>query len=269
MPSPHPLGDYLRARRELLTPDEVGLPEGIGVRRVPGLRRSEVATLAGISTEYYVKLEQGQEVHPTDQVLDALSRALRLDATATSYLRSLARLDSRPAYPVSRPAVDRAGWLIQSWPTTAAMVLDRHVDIVAVNPLMTALIDGYRVGVNALAALLLDAGIRELYVDWEGLSMRSIALMRAFVGLDPDERSREIIAQLTRDSERFRQLWHRHDTAGMTEGVHPMRHPVAGELTLQYAQFPIAGSDGHSIFLYFAEPGTETERALERLASGR
>src|SRR4051794_724319 len=105
MPTPHPLGDYLRARRELLTPADVGLTEGPGLRRVPGLRRSEVAALAGISTEYYVKLEQGQEVHPTGQVLAALSRALKLDATASSYLIALANLTDRPAQPVAPPAV--------------------------------------------------------------------------------------------------------------------------------------------------------------------
>lgn len=234
---------------------------------MPGLRRSEVASLAGISSEYYVKLEQGQEAHPTEQVLDSLSRALRLDATANSYLHALARATNRPPQPAPSTAVDRARWLIESWPMTAAMILDRHNDIVATNSLMTALVSGYRAGRNTVAALLLDSDVRDLYAEWDGLSMRSIALMRSRVGLDPDHpRAQELIAQLTRDSARFRELWHRHDIAGMTEGIHPMNHPVAGALSLEVAHFPLSGSDEHSIFMYFAEPGSPTERALAGLA---
>ncbi len=270
MPRPHPLGDYLRARRELLHPDDVGLPEGVGLRRVPGLRRSEVALLAGISTEYYVKLEQGQEANPTDQVLDALARALKLDATATSYLHALARLTDRPAEAVSSPVIEHARWLMDSWPMTAAMILDRYHGVVATNSLMTALIPGYRAGTNSLAALLLDPTVRELYDEWEGLSSRSIALLRSRTGLHPDDPpARELIAHLMKESERFRQLWNRHDIVGMTEGTHPMSHPIAGPLTLHYAHLPLVGADGHSFFLYFAEPGTPTERALAGLASDR
>jgi transcriptional regulator with XRE-family HTH domain len=269
MPGSHPLGDYLRARRELLHPADVGLPEGHGPRRVAGLRRSEVALLAGISTEYYIKLEQGQEANPTDQVLDSLSSALMLDATAKSYLHSLARLVETPVYPVSAPVVERTRWLIDSWPTTAAMILDSHNDILATNALMRALIPGFSVGRNALGAQLLDPTMRELYVEWEGLSARSIGLFRSLSGPHPDERSRQLIAQLTRDSPRFRALWERHDIIGMTEGTHPMRHPVVGALSLHYAHLPLTGSGGCSIFLYYAEPGTPSEESLADLARGR
>jgi hypothetical protein len=150
---------------------------------------------------------------------------------------------------------------------TAAMILDRHSDIVATNSLMSALVGGYRAGRNSLAALLLDPDVKALYTEWEGLSMRSIALMRARIGLDPDHpRAHELITQLTRDSARFRELWHRHDIAGMTEGTHPMNHPVAGALMLEYAHFPLVGTDQHSIFLYYAAPDSPTERALADLA---
>ena len=268
MPIPHPLGDYLRARRELVRPADVGLPDGLGMRRVPGLRRSEVASLAGISTEYYIKLEQGQETNPTDQVLDSLTRALNLDATANSYLHSLAHIGRQPERPPAAPVVERTRWLIESWPMTAAMVLDRHNDILATNSLMAALVDGYQPGQNALAVLLLDPTARDLYVDWDGLSRRSIGLLRSRVGLDPDhERTRELVAQLTEHSERFRELWHRHDIEGMTEGTHPMRHPVAGDLSLHYAHFPVLGTTSLSIFLYYAEPGTPSETALAGLAT--
>lgn len=270
MPDPHPLGDYLRARRELLQPADVGLPEGTSVRRVPGLRRAEVAAVAGISTEYYVKLEQGQETRPTDSVLDALSRALRLDATATSYLSALARLTPRPAHPTAAPAVERVRWLIESWPMTAAMVLDRHFDIVATNALMTALVDAYQVGRNAVGLMLLDPRMRDLYVEWDGLSMRSIGLLRSEVGLHPDDpRNQELVAQLTQESSRFRELWHRHDTRGFTEGTHPLNHPAVGALSLHFTQLPLAGAEGHSIFAYYVEPGTPTESALAQLVLGR
>jgi transcriptional regulator with XRE-family HTH domain len=269
MPSSHPLGDYLRARRELLLPGDVGLPEGRGVRRVPGLRRSEVAALAGISTEYYIKLEQGQEVHPTAQVLQSLSSALKLDATATSYLRTLAFLPERPAVPVPSTVVERTRWLIDSWPMTAAMILDRHNDILATNSLMSALVDGYRPGRNSNVALMLDPTVRDLYLDWEGLSMRSTGLLRSITGPSPDARAREVIAQLTAESARFRQLWNRHDIMGMTEGTHPMCHPVVGELSMNFVHIPLSGTDRCSIFVYYAEPGTRTEEALSELAAGR
>jgi transcriptional regulator with XRE-family HTH domain len=233
------------------------------------LRRSEVALIAGISTEYYVKLEQGQETRPTDQVLDALSRALRLDATATSYLHALARLTSRPLRPVVSVATERARWLIDSWPMTAAMVLDRHFDIVATNALMSALVEAYQVGRNAVALMLLEPAMRELYVEWDGLSERTIGLLRSEVGLHPDDaRNQELVAQLTRESARFKELWHRHDTRAMTEGSHPL-HPVVGPLSLHFTQLPLVNSDGHSLFAYYAEPGTPTERALAELAPGR
>ncbi|WP_161972399.1 helix-turn-helix domain-containing protein [Glaciihabitans arcticus] len=270
MPSTHQLGDYLRARRELLRPHDVGLTEGPGRRRVAGLRRSEVAILAGISTEYYVKLEQGQEANPTTQVLDALSRALKLDDTATVYLHALVKATERPAPQASSSAIDRTQWLIDSWPMTAAMVLDRYNDILAMNPLMAALVAGYRPGRNALTVLLTDPELRELYLEWEGLSGRSIGLLRSRVGLAPDQpRVQELIAELTRDSPRFRELWRRHDIEGMTEGTHPMNHPEVGRLDLHYAHLPLVGAEDHTIFLYYAEPGTPHELALARLVSGR
>jgi transcriptional regulator with XRE-family HTH domain len=270
MPSPHPLGDYLRARRELLSPADAGLSAGAGQRRVAGLRRSEVAALAGISTEYYVKLEQGREVHPTDQVLESLSRALKLDFTATAYLHSLVRPSDRRTRPAPAPVLERTRWLIESWPLTAALILTRHSDIVAANSLMSALIPGYKAGENALVTLLLDPALRELYLDWDGLSSRSIALMRSQVALDPSRvRAQQLIAQLTRESDRFRELWHRHDIGGMTEGMHPMNHPTVGPLSLNYAHFPLAGTDAHTVFLYYAEPGSASEAALSELAANR
>ena len=264
-----PLGHYLRARRELVRPEAAGLPEGGGRRRVSGLRRSEVAQLAGISTEYYVKLEQGREVHPTDQVLVALSRALQLDATATSYLRSLARLPELPAVPAQSDEHARVRWLIDSWPHTAAIIHDRHNDIIASNALMLALVPAFRSGENSLVALLLEPSVRLLYGDeWEGLAARSVALLRTNAGLPPyAERTEELVAMLSRDSELFRTVWPRNDVYGGTSGVHRITHPSAGALTLHFARLPLAGPADHSIFLYYAEPGSPTAAALSELAA--
>jgi len=267
MPSPHPLGDYLRARRELVQPQDVGLSTGMGRRRVPGLRRSEVAALAGISTEYYVKLEQGQVASPTAQVLDSLGRALKLDRPACLYLHALARGAVVDHAPTARPGAGPARWLIDSWPMTPAMILDHNLDILAINPLMSRLVAGYRVGGNSLESLLLDPDLRALHVDWEGLSSRSIALLRSKIGLHPGHvRARQLVERLMKDSPRFRELWVRHDIEGITGGTHPMEHPVVGALSLHYAHFPIAGTDDQSVFLYYAEPGSSTEEALARLA---
>jgi len=267
MPTVPLLGAYLRARRELLVPADVGLHEGLGSRRVPGLRRSEVAALAGISTEYYVKLEQGQEANPTNQVLESLARALKLDATATSYLYSLVHPVAPRSESVSLSALQRAQWLISSWPMTAAMILSRYNDIVAVNALQAQLVAAYRPGGNALVSLLTDSRMRNLYADWEGLSTRSVALLRSQVALDPGGvRGQQLVAQLNRESDLFRDVWHRHDIGGMKEGTHPMVHPDVGPLELHFAHLPLMGTDGHSIFLYFAEPGSDAERALAQLA---
>lgn len=269
MPSPHSLGDYLRARRELVQPGQVGIASSAGRRRVPGLRRSEVAALAGISTEYYVKLEQGQERNPTSQVLDSLSRALTLDPSARVYLHALARGTAPDHAPRALPNDPRTRWLIDSWPMTPAIVLDHSLDILAVNPLMSRLVPGYRVGGNALVSLLLDPELRTLHEDWEGLSARSIALLRSKIGLHPGHvRARQVVEQLKLGSERFRDVWNRYDVVGMTGGTHPLNHPIVGALSLHYAQYPIADTDDHSVFLYYAEPGSPSEAALANLAAG-
>ncbi len=262
-----PLGDYLRARRELLTPADVGIAPTSERRRVAGLRRSEVAQLAGISTEYYVKLEQGREAHPTEHVLDALSRALHLDATAREYLHSLAHLPPRePALEVEHT---RTRWLIDSWPRTAAIIHDPYCDILAVNPLMRKLIPAYEEGGNTIVSLLLDPRIRALHGDgWLGLTQRSVALLRMSAGLRPDApRLQQLVAQLTHESDRFRELWHRNDVLRVTQGVHEVTHPHLGALALQFARLPLAGAEEHSLFLYYAEPGSRTAEAFDELAA--
>jgi transcriptional regulator with XRE-family HTH domain len=163
MPSGTPLSQYLRARRALVRPEDVGLAPG-GRRRVAGLRREELALLAGVSPNYYLRLEQARDRHPSAQVLDALARALRLDAGETSFLHSLASAAPEPRrHEASEHAPASIERLIGTWRTTPAVVHDRHIDILVANPLATMLTPAFRPGANALRALFLEPEMRDLY----------------------------------------------------------------------------------------------------------
>jgi transcriptional regulator with XRE-family HTH domain len=180
-------GQYLRARRELLRPEDVGLPS-LGRRRVPGLRRDELALLAGISSDYYLRLEQGRDHHPSTQVVDALASALRLDEDATAQLHAL----SQPAAARRRPSGrERAPasieQLIASWPNTSAFVLGRHMDVLAANRLASALSPSFSPGVNLVRAAFLGSELRTLFRDWENVARSIVAGLRALVGPDVDD----------------------------------------------------------------------------------
>jgi transcriptional regulator with XRE-family HTH domain len=262
------LADYLRARRERLRPQDLGLAVGAERRRVPGLRREEVAILAGVSTDYYLRLEQGRDIHPSVQVLDALARALQLDSIATAYLHRLANMPGDPA------AIDRGDlvaestrWLIDSWPFTAAIIHNRYIDVLASNSLARALNPNYRAGVNSVRALLTDDAERVLHADWRGLAARSVGLLRNFADTPTaDPRLDTLVTEGSASSALFRQFWDNNDVTHASAGVHVLRHPQAGELTLNFRSLPLDGTDGQSMFLYFAEPGTPSDTELRRLA---
>ena len=181
------LGDYLRARREQVHPGDVGLPPGAR-RRVPGLRREEVALLAGISADYYLRLEQGRDRHPSGQVLDSIARALRLDIDAKRYLHDLARPVSQAKRRPNRPGRVSAGVqsLIASWTGTAALVHGRTMLTLAANPLATALCPYYVPGVNSLRAAFLEPEMRELFVGWEDVTAKTVAYLRLLAHLATD-----------------------------------------------------------------------------------
>jgi transcriptional regulator with XRE-family HTH domain len=262
------LGDFLRARRQRLQPEDVGLAGGPGPRRVVGLRRDEVAVLAGVSTHYYLRLEQGRDAHPSAQVLDALARALRLDPVATDHLHALARPPDRAAGPAEGESVHNSTvWLIESWPLTAAVVHSRYVDVLASNALARALHPGFQVGVNSVLSLFVDPSEREFHADWDGLAARSVALLRALAESRADDaRLEALVARGSASSALFRELWERHDVVRVADGVHVLHHPLVGELALNYLRLPLAGTDGQSIFLYFAQPGSPSAAAMEVLA---
>jgi transcriptional regulator with XRE-family HTH domain len=261
------LGDYLRARRELVDPATVGLRVA-GVRRTPGLRREEVATLAGISADYYLRLEQGRDRHPSAQVLASLARVFGLDPTATGYLLSLAT--DRPAEPPARrprretvPASVRQLLAAVNLP---GFVESRMFDVLAANPRATALSPSMRAGENRLRSMFLDPAERELYPDWRKAIVGMIASFRASIGPDPDDpRVAQLVGELSLASDHFRRLWARHDVRNLAGGAVTMHHPEAGPLELWREKLPIGDSGGQLLVLYHAEPGSASAAALDRL----
>jgi transcriptional regulator with XRE-family HTH domain len=263
------IGEFLRARRELVQPEDVGLPD-FGRRRVPGLRREELATLAGVSADYYVRLEQGRERHPSEQVIEALARALQLDADATTHLHELARPAPRRRRAAGRPERVRPELvqLMDAWPSTPAFVVGRHMDILAANRLGSALHGGFKKGSNMVRLVFLDPSAREIYPDWEDVARDTVAVLRGRVGPNLDDpRLTDLIGELSLKSDEFRRLWARHDVREKTHGVKRYNHPLVGELELRYESFTVAGAPDQMLIVYLAQPGSATEQALSLLSS--
>jgi transcriptional regulator with XRE-family HTH domain len=264
------LGEYLRARRELTTPAEAGIPE-TERRRVPGLKRGEVALLAGISVEYYTRLEQGHDRHPSAQVLTAIARALHLDEPSTAHLLKLAaptpRPRRRPRPPERVPVTVQR--LLDSLPLNPAYLQGRYMDILTANQLMIALSPMYRPGVNILRAAFLDHAVGELFANPEDRLENAVSGLRALAGPDVDDpKLAELVGELSVKSPDFRRLWSRHDVRPQTGGgIHRMHHPIAGELELCYDKFLLAGADRQMLVVYQAEPGSRSEEALAFLAA--
>ncbi|SFF68927.1 Helix-turn-helix domain-containing protein [Actinacidiphila alni] len=262
------LGEFLRVRRERLRPADVGLPEGTR-RRVPGLRREEVALLAGISVEYYLRLEQGRDRSPSDQVLESIARALLLDGDAERYLRELARPPRPARRRPARPERVSAGVrnLIDGWPTTPALVHGRYMTTLAANSMAVALSPYFAPGVNTLRAAFLEPGLRALYRDWDGMTAKAVAYLRSMAGgAGDDPRLLELIGELSLHSERFRTLWARQDVQQKTSGVALLLHPQVGPLDLHYEKLALPGAPGQMLITYHADPGTPSSEALHLLA---
>jgi transcriptional regulator with XRE-family HTH domain len=271
MPHENLIGEYLRARRELIRPEDVGIFEiGKHHRRVTGLRREEVAMLAGVSNDYYVRLEQGRDQHPSQQVLDALARALQLDDDATAHLHRLANPPSRRCRRTPRPEKVPAGTLqlIESWSQTPAYVHSRHMDVLAANPLATALAPYYAKGENLVRAAFLDPRVRDMYRDWEHVTETTVAGLRALIGPDVDDpRLNELVGELSVRSERFRQLWARHEVRPKRSGKERIDHPLVGPLELSYEKLPIPDTDRQTLSVYHAAPDSASAQALTLLAT--
>jgi transcriptional regulator with XRE-family HTH domain len=265
------IGEYLRARRELVRPEEVGLPDlGGGRRRVSGLRREEVAMLPGVSADYYVRLEQGRDQHPSEAVIEALGRALLLDEDGVEHLRGLATPTPRRRRAARRPERVPPGILelLDSLHQTPAYVYGRYLDVLAANQLASALVPYYRPGVNLVRASFLDPAIDETHGDRDRATETSVAALRALTGPDVDDpRLEELVGELSVRSERFRQLWARHDVRPKRSGRSKIEHPEVGTLELGYEKLPIADADRLTLCMYHAEPGSRSAQALALLAS--
>lgn len=262
------LGDYLRARRAQVTPEAAGVAI-YGVRRVPGLRREEVATLAGMSVDYYIRLEQGREQSPSAQMLDALSQVLQLDDDARLHLYQVAGLTpsaGRIAVPERiDPELLR---LMDMWPDNPAIVLGRAYDILAGNRLAYALFDGFQQGPNLLLKIFLDPDAKSFYPDWDQVARYTVAGFRLLQGRSPhDARIREVVEELCRRSPEFVEMWERHEARGTRLASKRFRHPDVGELTLCINAFDVRSSSGQELIVYHAEPASISARALALLSA--
>src|SRR6202012_5772485 len=230
----------------------------------------EVAMLAGVSADYYVRLEQGRDQHPSEGVIEALGRALRLDEDGVAHLRGLASPAPRRRRAPRRPERVPPGILelLDSLHQTPAYVYGRYLDVLAANSLASALVPYYRPGVNLVRAPLLDPAVEETTGDRDRATESSVAALRALTGPDVDDpRLEELVGELSVRSERFRQLWARHDVKPKRSGRSRIEHPSVGELDLGYENLPIADSDRLTLCMYHAEPGSRSAQALALLAS--
>jgi len=234
------LGAYLHARRDLVTPEQAGIPAGAR-RRVAGLRREEVAMLAGVSADYYLRLERGRDTNPSAQVLAALARVLHLDEVEHQYLLDLAE-PSRRVRPRRRPerVPARLHHLLAAL-EVPAFIEGRAFDVLAANPLALALSPRLRPGENRLRSLMLDPEEREFHADWDAATAEVVGSFRRSIGEQTDDaRIVELVGELSLASGRFRALWARHDVRQLEGGTTSVDHPVVGELHLHRDKLPAA-----------------------------
>ncbi|WP_420367490.1 helix-turn-helix domain-containing protein [Curtobacterium sp. L1-20] len=258
------LGAYLAARRALVTPEQVGLPTAPN-RRVPGLRREEVALLAGISADYYLRLERGRDDNPSTQVLEALARVLLLDDVETDHLLGLVVTRPRARRPRRAERVpDRLHHLLAAL-DVPAFVEGRTFDVLAANPLATALSPRLAPGRNRLRSLLLDPEEREFHDDWDRAVVDAVAAFRHTVGDDiADPRAVELVGELSLASARFRSVWARQDVRRLDGNTTDVHHPVVGTLRLHRDKLPV---DGLVLVVYYPDVDSDAAEKLGLLAS--
>jgi transcriptional regulator with XRE-family HTH domain len=266
--------DFLTSRRARITPEDVGLTT-YGPRRVPGLRREEVATLAGVSVDYYNRMERGNLGGASDGVLDALARALRLDEAERAHLFDLARASQPSASPRRsakqnvRPSVQ---WLLDSMTGSVAIAENARLDALATNHLGRAfysdLFGGPGRPVNFARFIFLDPRSRDFYADWERAARESVALLRSAAGRNAYDRGlSDLVGELSTQSEEFRGHWAAHNVRLHNKGEKSFNHPTVGALELSYNRVEVAADPGLSIVAYTAEPGTKSAETLSLLGS--
>jgi transcriptional regulator with XRE-family HTH domain len=269
------LGRFLRARREQVTPADAGLGDDGRRRRVAGLRREELALLAGVSPAYYVRLEQGHSRHPSQQVLDALARALQLDRDATRHLHALGAagdlggVTTRRVPPLRpeqvRPTLAR---MLDHQVDGPAFVLGRVFDVLAANALARALHPSFAPGRNIVHDVFLDDEAIAAYADLDHVRRAAVASLRAAAGeLPGDARLTELVGELSLRSQSFRALWARHEVRTKIAGTKHFHHPLVGELELDYESFAVAGTDHQQLIVYHAAPSSPAAESLGLLGA--
>ncbi|MEV1045672.1 helix-turn-helix transcriptional regulator [Streptomyces sp. NPDC049916] len=262
------LGEFLRARRELITPGEAGVPSG-GNRRVPGLRREEVAMLAGISADYYLRLEKGRDRNPSRQVLEAIARVLQLDRAHLAHLLSLVSENSKKPRSRSHEEEIPPGVLhLMHSLTQPAYLEGRYFDILASNRAARALSPGFAPGRNLLRDMFLDPAVQANFPDWEVASECFVANLRQAVGTDIDDsRFIELTGELSLASPQFCRLWARHEVRGQSGVAMRIANPEVGELTLNRERLAVAGTENIMLVVYHAVAGTADADKLTLLSS--
>ena len=261
------LGEFLKARRARVAPSGRELAVS-GRRRVAGLRRDELARLAGISEPYLTRLEQGVDRHPSAQVLQALARALDLDADTTAHLYSLAAPEPEPeSATATAPEVSEdVHRLLDAWADSPAYVRNRRFDVLAANKPARALAAMYEPGSNLAREVFFSSQARALLVDWPLIAEQTVAALRAEADLR-DPRMVELIAELE-TNEDFRRLWTKHDARPSRDELKRFSHPEVGEMALRRQALTVGGAEQQVIIVYQATPGTPSADALERLVRG-
>lgn len=267
---------FLASRRARITPERAGLPNYGGHRRVPGLRREEVALLAGVSPDYYTRLERGNLGGVSAGVLDAIARALQLDEAERAHLSDLARASNAPARARRRPVAQRirpgVQQLLDAMTDAPAFVRNGRLDVLTANRLGYALyapvFDNSAAPPNLARFAFLDPRATDFYPEWEDAANTTVALLHTEAGRDPYDRGlTDLVGELSTRSETFRARWAAHDVRLHLTGTKHLRHPVVGELELGFEAMPMPADPGLTLTAYSAEPGSPSQDALRLLAS--
>ncbi|MFH8390430.1 helix-turn-helix domain-containing protein [Streptomyces sp. NPDC018036] len=268
------LSEFLRSRRARLKPEDVGMPDFGRHRRVPGLRREELAQLAGVSVAYYTRLEQGHGRNVSAEVLDAIARALRLTDAEHNHLTHLAKPKQHKKKQTARPQQVRGSLrqLLDTLDGVPAYITGRRSDVLVWNRMAAAVFGDWSElpaqERNWARMVFLRPEYRELFVEWEQKAIDIVCMLRMDAGCHPDDpRLSALVGELSVKSEDFRRLWATHDVKEKSHGVKLLRHPLVGDLALQFESFRLIGDSELALVTYHAEPESSSAQALRLLAS--